>query len=142
MIRVLKDRLFVLDTLHTTYAFRVLHTGHPEHLYYGARITVEDEAGLAERHAFPPGNTCLYDDDPKKYYTLEDMRLEMSWPGKGDLREPAVALRHADGGRTSDFVFTKSELVRGTVEIPGMPNAYEDDKDAHGIKAQTLRSRL
>ena len=100
MIRVLKDRLFVLDTLHTTYAFRVLHTGHPEHLYYGARITVEDEAGLAERHAFPPGNTCLYDDDPKKYYTLEDMRLEMSWPGKGDLREPAVALRHADGGRT------------------------------------------
>ena len=139
MIRNIRDSLFVLDTLHTTYAFRVLHTGQPEHLYYGARITVEDDAGLAERHAFPPGNTCLYDDDLKKYYSLEDMRLEMSWPGKGDLREPAVALRHADGGRTSDFVFRKAELVKGTVEIPGMPNACEEDTKEHGIHAQTLR---
>ena len=126
MIRNVKNELFILDTKHTTYAFRVLPTGHLEQLYYGAHITIgEEAAGLSERHAFPPGNTALYDDEEKRY-TLEDMRLEMSWPGKGDLREPAVTVRHADGGRTSDFVFEKAELIRGTVEIPGMPSAYTD----------------
>ena len=125
MIRNIKDKLFVLDTKQTTYAFRVLPTGQLEHLYYGARIKIEDESGLVERHAFPPGTTCLYDGEEKRY-TLEDMRLEFSWPGKGDLREPAAVLYHADGGRTSDFVFTKAELIRGTVEIPGLPSAYEE----------------
>ena len=147
MIRKIGNELFILDTKHTTYAFRILPTGHPEHLYYGARITVGDSAdGLPERHAFPPGNTCLYDSEEKRY-TLEDMRLEYSWPGKGDLREPAVAVRHADGGRTSDFVFEKAELVKGTVpsgkeegeEVPtyrlrnGLPASYDE-----AGRAQTL----
>jgi len=147
MIRNVKNELFILDTKNTTYAFRVLPTGQLEHLYYGARITVEESfAGLDERHAFAPGTTALYDDEEKRY-TLEDMRLEMSWPGKGDLREPAVVVRHADGSRTSDFVFEKAELIRGTVEIPGMPSAYTETvsenegagNEAKGILPQTLR---
>ena len=142
MIRKSKDNLFVLDTKKTTYAFRVLPTGHLEHLYYGARITVREDAGLAESHVFPPGTTCLYDDEEKRY-TLEDMRLEMSWPGKGDLREPAVVLRHADGGCTSDFIFTEAEVISGTCLIPGMPNAYEEIPGEKGEQSvQTLRITL
>ena len=162
MIRKIRNKLFILDTKHTTYAFRVLPTGQLEHLYYGARITIDDEAdpeamGLAERHAFPPGTTCIYDTE-EKTYSLEDMRLEYSWPGKGDLREPAVALRHADGGRTSDFSFEKTELIRGTGAEPaepkepegkntapfalkhGLPAAYDEKGEAHTL-AVTLWDR-
>ncbi|MBQ9872405.1 MAG: alpha-galactosidase [Eubacterium sp.] len=129
MIKSIKDRLFVLDTKHTTYAFRVLPTGQLEHLYYGAKITTLDSgdgeaAGLAERHAFSPGTSSNYNDEEKRY-TLDDMRLEYSAPGKGDLREPAVVVRHADGARTSDFVFRKAEMRTGTVELAGMPTAYD-----------------
>ena len=129
MIRNIKDKLFVLDTKHTTYAFRVLPTGQLEHLYYGAKITVDDSgdgeaAGLAERHAFSPGTSSNYNDEEKRY-TLDDMRLEYSAPGKGDLREPAVVVRHADGARTSDFVFRKAEMRTGTVELAGMPTSYD-----------------
>ena len=114
MIRKIKNELFVLDTRNTTYAFRVLPTGQLEHLYYGKRITIEESsAGLEEQHAFLPGNVCAYNEEEKRY-SLEDMRLEYSAPGKGDLREPAVAVRHGDGARTSDFVFAGAELVRGT----------------------------
>lgn len=137
MIRKIKNSLFILDTENTTYAFRVLPTGQLEHLYYGARITIEDTAdpecmGLAERHAFPPGTTCLYDEEEKRY-TLEDMRLEYSWPGKGDLREPAVALRHGDGGRTSDFVYSRAELVRGGRAEAGLPSSYDESGEGETL---------
>ena len=156
MIRKIRNNLFVLDTKHTTYAFRVLPTGQLEHLYYGARITIDDTAdpegiGLAERHAFAPGNTCLYNEEEKRY-TLEDMRLEYSWPGKGDLRESAAVIRHGDGGRTSDFSFEQAKLVRGGVtedssgdEEPdkgqavlsalhnGMPMSYDESGRAQSL---------
>ena len=36
-----KDKLFVLDTDKTTYAFRVMPAGHIEHLYYGRKIRLD-----------------------------------------------------------------------------------------------------
>ena len=50
---------------------------------------------LREKHAFAPGNTNIYDQDHPQY-SLEDMRLEMSSYGKGDIREPFVEVVHAD----------------------------------------------
>ena len=38
--------VFLLDTEHTSYAFRVLPTGHAEHLYYGRRIGADSAAAL------------------------------------------------------------------------------------------------
>ena len=74
MIRQL-GKVFVLDTKHTTYCFQVLETGHLEHLYYGKRLRIEDEKdieSLAEKQAFPPGNSNVYD---AKYpsFSLENM---------------------------------------------------------------------
>ena len=134
MIRKIRNELFVLDTKDTTYAFRVLPTGQLEHLYYGRRITIDDSSdpdamGLAERHSFQPGNTCAYHEDEKRY-SLEDMRLEYSAPGKGDLREPAVVVRHADGACTSDFVFQKAELVKGNITETGAAPGEEKDSYA------------
>ncbi len=34
------NKLFVLNTKSTTYAFQVLPTGHIEHLYYGSSIKI------------------------------------------------------------------------------------------------------
>ena len=42
MIRQLGNT-FVLDTKNTTYCFRIIETGHLEHLYYGERIYLENE---------------------------------------------------------------------------------------------------
>lgn len=96
MIQTAND-IFVLHTAHTTYAFRKLPTGQLEHLYYGRKIHVcepLDEnavAPLIEKHTFQPGNSCVYDREHDAY-TLEDLCLEMSAYGKGDIREPFVEL--------------------------------------------------
>ena len=117
MIQTAND-IFVLHTAHTTYAFRKLPTGQLEHLYYGRKIHVcepLDEnavAPLIEKHTFQPGNSCVYDREHNAY-TLEDLCLEMSAYGKGDIREPFVELIYEDGSFSSDFVYESSARFEG-----------------------------
>ena len=117
MIQTAND-IFVLHTAQTTYAFRKLPTGQLEHLYYGRKIHVcepLDEnavAPLIEKHTFQPGNSCVYDREHDAY-TLEDLCLEMSAYGKGDIREPFVELIYEDGSFSSDFVYESSVRFEG-----------------------------
>ncbi len=125
---------FVLDTEKSTYVFRILPTGQPEHLYYGPRIPIagmQDLAALEEKHVFPPGNTILYDQEHPEY-TLEDCCLEFSSLGKGDQREPFVEIRFPDGSRSSDFRFSDAEITDTPPDLEGLPSAYrEDGKTEH-----------
>ena len=113
--------IFVLETAYTTYCFRRMETGHLEHLYYGRRLTLPehpaecDVAPLVEKHTFAPGNTNLCDGEHPAF-SLEDMRLEMSSYGKGDIREPFVEIVHADGSTTSDFHYESYEIMEKTAE--------------------------
>lgn len=91
MIRKEKE-YFILETVNTTYCFRVMETGHLEHLYYGRKISLPEGKGLealVEKQAFLPGNLNAYDEEHKNF-SLEDICLEMSSYGKGDIREPLL----------------------------------------------------
>ena len=128
MIRQL-DKVFVLDTKNTTYCFQVLETGHLEHLYYGKKIRVEeasDVKAIAEKHAFPPGNGNVYNSNFPKF-ALEDMRLEMSSYGKGDIREPFIEVIHRDGSYTSDFLYEKAVIYDDKKALDTLPSSYEEE---------------
>ena len=136
MIRILEDArpAFVLDTEHTTYAFRVLPTGQLEQLYYGAKIPIDtlgDLIPLEEKHAFAPGCGIIYDAEHREY-ALDDCCLEFSGMGKGDLRESAAELVHPDGGRTSDFVYRSAEISDSKPD-EAMPGAYSADGKAERL---------
>ncbi len=131
MIRKLKGEnpAFVLDTQNTSYAFRIMETGQPEHLYYGAKITVNDVAdleALSEKRAFQQGNSIAYDQEHLSF-TLEDVSLEMSGYGKGDIREPFVEVVAADGSFTTDFVYESDEIKSGKTELKTLPSSFGDD---------------
>lgn len=128
-----QDDVFVLTTASTSYAFRVTETGHLEHLHYGGRITVEDAGALTEKHAFPPGNTIAYDSVHGEF-TLEDMCLEMSSYGRGDIREPFVEITHADGGMTSDFLFREARITRGKEEYRTLPGSYGTEDEVEHLQ--------
>lgn len=140
------NNCFVLDTKNTTYCFRVMESGHPEHLYYGRKITLPDERAceaLAEKHAFPPGNTNIYRSANEREYpsfSLEDIRLEMSSYGKGDIREPFLEIIHADGSFTSDFVFDKAEITKGKEEYQTLPGSYDESGETEHL-CITLKDR-
>ena len=141
MIRQI-GHLFVLDTRNTTYAFQVLPSGHLEHLYYGSRIPLQCEADaliLAEKHQCLPGNAVCYSpDDPT--LGLEDVCLEMSSLGKGDIREPFIEVTHADGSFTSDFLFDCAQIRQGKTPFETLPGSYEENGHVETL-AVTLKDR-
>ncbi len=131
-----KENLFILHTAHTTYCFRALASGQLEHLYYGRRIEVTNPELFAEKKAFEPGNAIVY---AKQYpaLCLEDVRLEVSGVGKGDLREPFVELRYPDGSGTTDFVFEGARIEDGGLSLATLPTAYGAEQTLY----ITLRDR-
>ena len=145
MIRKLDD-IFVLDTRKTTYCFKVLKTGHLEHLYYGDLISVngsDDLDVLTEKHFFAPGNTNIYTKDTPEF-TLEDIRLEMSSYGKGDTREPFIEILHEDGGSTCDFTFKDYEITKGKMDdvflaVTGKDLRQSDDTSASDEKGRNKK---
>ncbi|MDE7434829.1 MAG: alpha-galactosidase [Lachnospiraceae bacterium] len=136
------DQCFVLDTANTTYCFRVMETGHLEHLYYGRKITLPEGAyaeALTEKHAFMPGNTNAYNEE-NTAFSLEDVRLEMSAYGKGDIREPFIEVIHADGSYTSDFLFDTAEITKGKEAYEMLPGSYDENGEAEHL-CITLRDK-
>lgn len=128
MIFKTDNREFALHTNRTTYAFRVLKTGQLEHLYYGKKINIESFAPLMERHTFMPGNTVAYNQEELSY-SLENMRLEMSSYGKGDIREPFVEVVGSDGGYTNDFVFRSASIEKGKEKFDTLPGSYDENNN-------------
>ena len=135
------NSVFELSTKHSTYCFRVLNTGHLEHLYYGRKIYIDAECldALTEKHVFAPGNTNIYDREHSDF-SLEDIRLEMSSYGKGDIREPFVEIVHADGSSTSDFLYEKSEITKGKPKFVTLPGSYDAAGEAEHL-CVTLRDK-
>ncbi|MBR5005211.1 MAG: alpha-galactosidase, partial [Erysipelotrichaceae bacterium] len=64
---------------------------------------------------------------------LEDVCLEMSSYGKGDIREPFIEVTHADGSFTSDFLFEKAEIIEGKRLLETLPSSYAEDTSCTGL---------
>ena len=127
--------VFVLETKNTTYCFRVTPSGHLEHLYYGKKIRLEDEAAveiLTEKQAFLQGNTNAYSEEFKTF-TLEDICLEASALGRGDIREPFVEVVHGDGSYTSDFVFVEGQIQKDRPQSAELPMSYDEKGEAQWL---------
>ena len=130
-----KNNTFILTTSHTSYVFQVLPSGHLEHLYYGEKIEVSQGGAIAleEKTEFLQGNMIGYS---KEYPNLglEDICLEMSSYGKGDIREPFVEVTHSDGSRTSDFLYESFEIQDGKTSCSGLPSAYGTAEEVQELK--------
>ncbi|MBQ8823048.1 MAG: alpha-galactosidase [Lachnospiraceae bacterium] len=132
MVRTFEN-LFVLETLETTYAFQVMDTGHLEHLYYGKKIPLTPEVARAVsvKHVNLNGCAIQYDKEHPAL-CMNDVLLEVSGRGTGDMRSPFVELVFADGSNSVDFVYESHEVLGGKRELETLPSAY-------GENVQTLR---
>jgi len=125
--------VFALDTANTTYCFAIRESGHPEHIYYGARITLSEAADilpLTEKREFEPGNVIAYSKDHPTEVP-EDTGLEFSAPGHGDLREPFLELCAPDGCRSSDFLYENYVIDSEKPAMCGLPGSYSDGGYEH-----------
>ena len=138
----MEKRFYSLEGRSTGYLFQVTETGHLEHLYYGKKLRVPESpaqtyAALSEKSAFAPGTTNWYDDDHKSL-VLEDLCLEMSSRGRGDIREPMIEVVHEDSSSTSDFLFEDAQITDGCLTSACLPRAYDESGAAKTLTV-TLR---
>ena len=131
MIRLLQGHrpAFALETEHTSYIFAVTESGHLEHLYYGGKVPVESAADciiFREKREFELGNSIVYSKEHPKVL-LEDMCLEMSSQGHGDVREPFLSLVYPDGSRSADFLYDSYRIDDEELGFSTLPSAYHPD---------------
>jgi alpha-galactosidase len=127
------EKCFELSTKDTTYAFRIRENGLAEHLYYGAKMNLlgnpelaaAQVVALAEKQVFAPGNSILRDQEDKGF-SPEYCALELSAPGKGDVREPMVEVVGRGGVRTLDFVYDSHEISQGKKAFETLPGSYDE----------------
>ena len=120
---------FLLLTDNTAYAIMITSSGHPEHLYYGRRIDADSSDELEplhEKREFEPGNAIVYSEEHPTVVP-EDMCLEMSSLGHGDIREPFVELIKPDGSRSCDFTYDGCVIDDEPPALKDMPASYRDD---------------
>ena len=121
-----QDRLFTLETDHTSYLFRVTAFGHLEHIYYGELVPRGAIETLTTKRSIMQGSSVLYDATKDDTYCLDNLPLEWSGVGCGDYRQTPVEVKLADGTYRTDFLFDSYEIVSGCVEMEFLPSAYDE----------------
>ncbi len=124
-----QNNCFIINTDNTTYAFRLLDdSGLLEHLYYGRRIHILSEDTLIEKHNFGPGNSITYSDEHKNLF-MENICLEFSTAGHGDIREPMLEVVDQSGVRSLDFKYDSYMISEGKSSLQTLPCSYFESND-------------
>lgn len=130
------NRLFHLQTKHTSYVFHVIEDGSLGQLYYGPKIPFKDDyANLNTREEHDCTNTRT-DEDVE--FQAELLKQEYAGLGKGDYRYPAFQITYPNGSRTSEFQYRDYELKDGKERLNGLPSTFADDSN----DSQTLTVKL
>lgn len=130
------NRLFHLQTKHTSYVFHVIEDGSLGQLYYGPKIPFKDDyTNLNTREEHDCTNTRT-DEDVE--FQAELLKQEYAGLGKGDYRYPAFQITYPNGSRTSEFQYRDYELKDGKARLTGLPSTFADDSN----DSQTLTVKL
>jgi alpha-galactosidase len=134
------DPAFHLMADGVSYLLRVTPHGHLEHVHFGPALGPlagpDDYAAMLVKQGSSHSGIAYTESDPG--YCLDYVPQEVSGLGKGDYRLPAVELRLADGGTTTDFRYVGHDLHEGVVPCAdGLPTAT-----AEAGRAATLEVHL
>jgi alpha-galactosidase len=128
--------LYVLETRDTSYCFRVMPQGHLEHLYYGRKINPgEGYEPLIQKTGFVGGCQIAYSKEFPNV-GLEDLCLEMSSYGKGDIREAFIDITREDGLTTCDFQFKEARILNEKKKLNTLPSAYLSDQGTEPVSLE------
>ncbi|RKM61976.1 alpha-galactosidase [Butyrivibrio sp. CB08] len=140
-------KIFLLQTKNTSYMFRVMETGHLEHLHYGGSLISEKKyeklrseidlpqadkemlekvaTAIAPKHYFVGGNMVSYSEEFNNV-AFEMYGLEAPSFGKGDIREPLLEVTYGNGSTTANFLYYDYEVRKGKRALKTLPSSYDD----------------
>ncbi len=130
-----KERIFTLQTLHTTYQMKADDRGALLHLYYGKKTSGNLDYLLPFHDRAFSGNPADVGTD--RTYSMDVLPQEYPTFGVGDYRGAALDIENGDGTECVDLRYCSHEIRKGKYALRGLPAVFADEKEA-----QTLSVRL
>ena len=127
-----ENRIFTLDTEHTTYQMKVDDFGFLLHLYYGATIRGNMDYLLTYYDRGFSGNPSDVGGD--RTYSLDVLPQEYPTVGMGDYRNSALIIRNEDGSECCDLRYVSHEIKEGKYGLPGLPAVYAANDEAETLE--------
>lgn len=127
-----ENRIFTLDTAHTSYQMKVDDFGFLLHLYYGGRVYGNMDYLLTCYDRGFSGNPWDVGND--RTYSLDVLPQEYPVMGVGDFRNSALIIRNADGSDCCDLRYIGHEIKKGKYGLPGLPAVYADAGEAETLE--------
>lgn len=121
-----KDRIFKLDTDHTTYMIGITEEGYVGHIYYGQRLQYEGGSQYL-RTGEPPFTPGVNKREKSSF--LDCFPMEYPSGGIGDYRESCINIRNAEGCMGSEFFYTSHEIKKGKPKLKGLPASFGTEEE-------------
>ncbi len=133
------ERLFHLQTAHSSYCFGLLTDAVPVHLYWGARL--EEPLRL---HQLLQGRERSFSPADVGVDALSSDALPLEYPcyGSGDFRRPALHVQYADGSRITKLNYVNHTIADGKPPLEGLPATWAEPGDAVQTLTVLLRDEL
>lgn len=118
-----ENRIFSLNTAHTTYQLFADEHGFLRHLYYGPNV------GFFDMRYTEFFSDCGFSPNPGQIHEQRDFSLdtrpqEYTGCGIGDYRISCLSLANGDGSYSADFRYVGYSVLDGKYSIPGLPASY------------------
>lgn len=127
-----ENRIFTLDTAHTSYQMKADDYGFLLHLYYGARVYGNMDYLLTCYDRGFSGNPSDAGND--RTYSMDALPQEYPVMGVGDFRNNALIIRNVDGSDCCDLRYVGHETKKGKYGLPGLPAVYADCGEAETLE--------
>ena len=114
------NHFFLLNTANTSYAFRVMETGHLEHLYYGKTIGHDDLRYTRGTFGGSAVVKLSRSDVKTAVKSYNHFGSELTFHGTGDYREPMVEVVNPAGDRLTQLLYDSHEILSGKPAIKGI----------------------
>ena len=112
------------------------------HLYWGKKLP--DELNFEDLILTSIGHLWSCSDTVFNGREASTEALPMEYPvfGSADLRNPALAIRYADGSSITKLEFSKYQIFKGKPKLKGLPSTYTEQNDEATTLVITLKDSL
>ena len=125
------QRIFTIQTDHTTYQLQADPYGNLLHLYYGPRVEGAMDYLLDFRDRGFSGNPWEAGSD--RTYSLDALPQEYPTQGTGDFRPVCLNARGESGSASCVLTYQGYEITGGKYGIPGLPAVYASEEESQTL---------
>lgn len=126
------NRIFTLNTAHTTYQMQADAHDYLLHLYYGTRTSGEMDYLLSYADRGFSGNPNSAGLD--RTYSLDALPQEYPSLGTGDFRNYALNIENTDGSWCCNPTYVSHEITKGKYTLKGLPSVRAKEEEAETLE--------